>query len=827
MASLYLVHGHAANRLVLADDGDVRIVVDACQPLHSLSRHLTGACIEDVNHEIYGGLYSQMIFGESFQEPAPPVPVSGFETLGGEWQVDDAVLSGGAGDGPKLASMLPPFTDGDVQVEIRFDDANDGNSGLLLRLSQAGVGADNFDGYEVSLVPSRQVLTLGRHRHNWEFIRDVPCRVKLHEWNHLHVKLRGNELEVLVNGESVTRFVDGELTLKKGTIGLRQWQRTAKYRNLRVTIDEQTRSIPFDQPRAARTEQVSRMWRPVHSDGARGSWSLAHDQPFVSSQYQQMALLKETGEAGAREVGIENQGLNRTGLHIVRNKAYEGSLWARAVMPVQLIVTLEDEAGAHVAAEQTLSINSPQWQRVEFQLMPNVELSKGRFAIKLRQPGAVSLGYVELHPGSWGQFKGLPVRRDVAEAIIDQGVTVLRYGGSMVNNPNYLWKNMIGPRAQRQPYRGHWYAHSTNGFGILDFLNFCEAAGLEAIPAFSMHQTPEDMRDFIEYAKGDGKSGWSQRRVADGHPTPYRLKYLQLGNEERVDLAYAAKFEAMARLIWAIDPEIVLVVGDFVYSQPINNPFDFTGAASGITSLEGQQRILKLAREVRREVWFDVHVGTDGPRPDSSFDSMFTFQAALEKIAEGASFKVVVFEFNSGNHTQRRALANALAIQAIERNGRIPIAAAANCLQVDGQNDNGWDQGLLFMNSEKVWLQPPGYVTQMFSRTYLPKLVRCEVQEDTLRLDCNAKVSNDGGQLVIQVVNPTERPADTRLEIKGFVPKKPLAELTELAAPPSSANSAANPERVSPVRMHFNHKLENGTTRLPVPAHSVVTIRFE
>jgi hypothetical protein len=69
--------------------------------------------------------------------------------------------------------------------------------------------------------------------------------------------------------------------------------------------------------------------------------------------------------------------------------------------------------------------------------------------------------------------------------------------------------------------------------------------------------------------------------------------------------------------------------------------------------------------------------------------------AKLDKLANGARHRVVVFELNANNHSQRRALANALAINAIERDGRLPITTSANCLQPDGQNDNGWDQGFL------------------------------------------------------------------------------------------------------------------------------------
>src|SRR4030088_1185919 len=88
-----------------------QIQVQANQITNTISPYLdTGACIEDVNHEIYGGLYSQMIFGESFQEPAPSVPPKGFTAFGGDWRIKDGELSAGGGEGPKLVSDEPAFS---------------------------------------------------------------------------------------------------------------------------------------------------------------------------------------------------------------------------------------------------------------------------------------------------------------------------------------------------------------------------------------------------------------------------------------------------------------------------------------------------------------------------------------------------------------------------------------------------------------------------------------------------------------------------------------------------------------------------------------------
>jgi hypothetical protein len=628
----------------------VTLNVQADHVVGPASRLLTGACIEDVNHEIYGGIYSQMLFGESFQEPAPSPP-------------------------------------------------------------------------------------------------------------------------------------------------------------------RQTEKAP----------ELSGMWRPLRRGTAAGRFVIVSEQPFAGRQSQQVSF-----DSGQGEWGIENQGLNHWGLNFVAGKTYEGYVWARAGKKTELVAALESRDGSQVYAQTSVVVASDAWQRLDFTLTPGASDQAGRFALKLKQPGSVALGHAFLQPGEWGRFKGLPVRRDVAEGLISQGITVLRYGGSMVNNDGYKWKNMIGPRDRRPPYSGTWYPYSSDGWGIPDFMDFCEAAGFEYIPAFNMGETPQDMADFIEYAKGAADTEWGRRRVADGHPQPYRLRYLELGNEERVDEKYADKFETLAKAIWAKDKDIIPVVGDFAYDKPIQDPLNFAGAASGITTLAAHRRILQLAKANNCEVWFDVHVGTEQPvGTNTSLAGMFSFADALDKVADGARHKVVVFEFNAGNHAQKRALANAQAILAIERDGRIPIATSANGLQPDGQNDNGWNQGLLFLNPAQVWLQPPGYVTQMLSRNYLPQRVQCDVTGAPGQLDASATRSDDGKTLVLQAVNPGDLAVTAQIHIAGFVSVVPTAQVTELSGQPDAADTVGQPEAIVPKHSAWQHEIKEGSTSHTFPPHSLTVIRLE
>ncbi len=266
-------------------------------------------------------------------------------------------------------------------------------------------------------------------------------------------------------------------------------------------------------------QAISGMWRELRRSAIAGVYSLETNRPFAGRQSQRMTLL-----GGQGEFGIENQGLNRQGMAFVANHPYDGYVWVRAEKPVELCVALESRDGATVYAEQPLNASQNHWQRLDFVLTPSGSDPSGRFAIKLKQPGSVVVGHAFLEPGDWGRYRGLPVRKDVVAGLIYQGITVLRYGGSMVNQDEYRWKKMTGPRDRRPPYQGTWYGHSSNGWGIPDFLALCDAAGFLAIPDFNIKETAPDMADFIEYANGPGASPWGRRRAADGHPKPFGLK---------------------------------------------------------------------------------------------------------------------------------------------------------------------------------------------------------------------------------------------------------------------------------------------------------------
>jgi alpha-L-arabinofuranosidase len=797
-------------------------VVHANQVSHRLSRYLTGACIEDVNHEIYGGLYSQMIFGESFREPGSALPLKGFTTFGGRWVPQSDGLWAEAGDGPKLIADMPAFTAGEVGVEVFLPEGKAGNAGLVVKVSEPGTGADKFAGYEVALDATGR-LVLGRHRQSWEPIRSVPHEIPLNRWIALVVRLTENSLEVVLDGQSVITYQDQEHPLNSGRVGLRTWQREARFRNFYVKTNGGLKKLPFElADEDGSNAGVSGQWRAFRRGSATGEFSLATQDVYTGRQSQRLAF-----KGGEGEIGIENQGLNRWGMNLVKGKPYEGYLWLRAEQPSRVFLALESADGSKAYAETRVATRGNQWQRLDFKLTPSASDQAGRFAIKLKTPAAICLGHAFLQPGAWGRFKSLPVRKDVTQALIAQGLTVLRYGGSMVNHPQYRWKHMIGPRDRRPPYQGTWYPHSSYGWGIFDFLNFCEAASFLGIPAVNMDETPQDMADFMEYANGPAWSEWGRRRAADGHPAPYHLRYLELGNEEPVNEAYWLKFKALAEAIWAKDPNVILIVGDFAYEKAIKDPYNFSGAPQ-INSLAAHKKILDFAREHDREVWFDVHIGTEHPPAPHGLPGVRSFIAQLGKLSPDAKYKVAIFEFNAGNHALKRALANALAINQIQRAGdRIPIACSANCLQPYKQNDNGWNQGLLFLSPSRVWAQPPYYITQMVSRNYLPLCVKADARSPGDALDVTACKSEDGKTLTLQVVNSGAALLSAHVELQGFSPRNPTAHVTILKGDWDGINTPEQPDHIKPTENEWRHGFGTGVASFAFPPRSFTILRFQ
>ncbi len=454
------------------------------------------------------------------------------------------------------------------------------------------------------------------------------------------------------------------------------------------------------------------------------------------------------------------------------------------------------------------------WTKIPLALTPNFSDANARFVVLLDKPGTLWIDQAVLTGTGAAQFKGLPIRADIAEKMRAQGLTFLRYGGTMVNAPAYRWKNMVGDPDKRSPYRGHWYSHSTNGFGIEEFVQFCRAAKIEPAFAVNIEETPQDMANMVEYLNGSPHTPQGKLRAQNGHIAPYNVRWIEIGNEEMLsgDNAaeydhYVERFNLLADAIHAKDANIQLVCA--AWWRP-----DSANVERTFKALNG------------KAVFWDLHVGGDDLRTGTDVDRDLTqMQMLFQKWAPGTTMKCVIFEENGGMHNQQRALGHASNLNEVARHGDfVPVLCPANALQPWQQNDNGWDQGQIFFTPDRVWGMPPFYVQQMAARHYLPLRVQSRSEGSTL--DVIATRSENGKNLVLSVVNTSAQEVASQLDLQNFAPGIKTARVEQLSAPLNAVNLPNAPTRVEPQRSVWKPN-KNGAMNYTFAPHSFTILRFE
>jgi hypothetical protein len=321
-------------------------------------------------------------------------------------------------------------------------------------------------------------------------------------------------------------------------------------------------------------------WSTVASAGASGSATPDQATRFHGMQSERLALTS-AGADGKGIFGLANRGLGGEGLYLEGGKPYEGYLFALVPAggpPVVLTISLAHRASAadapQLAAVQMFVPADGAWHRLEFELTPtetapcegitpgsnptvNCGLLPTAAHVCVRCGGelrltlggeaatdgaaassSVNLDFVWLQPGAWGRLAGLPILKATVDLLRAMGTRVIRLGGTFASlgpgaGIDYKWDRWTGPVWARNLSTGMQFLDNLiSSFGPFEFLDMCEAAGIEPVVTTSMYATPDDMADLVEYCWGPTHSPGGAKRVADGHPRPYQLKYIELGNEQ-------------------------------------------------------------------------------------------------------------------------------------------------------------------------------------------------------------------------------------------------------------------------------------------------------
>jgi alpha-N-arabinofuranosidase len=252
--------------------------------------------------------------------------------------------------------------------------------------------------------------------------------------------------------------------------------------------------------------------------------------------------------------------LSQSELAVRAGETYRCSAYLRAEGDVRLEAVLsvrKSEGTFDDLAAADLGRPGDKWARAPATLKATGTSDRAVFRLRARGEGRVWVDQVSLMPES----SRLGWRADVVEAIAACKPAVIRWGGSAVDPGKYRWKDGVGDRDRRPPFRNEpWGRIDTNEVGINEFCQFCELVKAEPLVCVSFNDGPASAADLVAYCNAPAGTPAGKLRAAGGHPEPYRVKYWQLGNElSGNDDAYVKKCREFVAAMKAADPVIALV----------------------------------------------------------------------------------------------------------------------------------------------------------------------------------------------------------------------------------------------------------------------------
>lgn len=470
-------------------------------------------------------------------------------------------------------------------------------------------------------------------------------------------------------------------------------------------------------------------------------------------------------------VAIANRGLNGWGVPVRKGRKMVGSLWAWGRVD-RLTVGLQDRDGTRTYAETDRALDKAAdgWRKLDFALVPDATDAKAQFFVRASGAGSVWIDDAYLADEPTDAFGRLGCRADIAAAFRPMGVTFLRWGGTMANAPGYRLRNMPGT-GERLPYDGFWYKWASSGFGVREFVRL--AAELKVPCAFSL-SADEDVADAVAFAK---------------ELTAYRIPlYVQIGNEEGLPWFkqdtpdfYRAYVEKVKRLV----PPM----------RAVNPALKFVSAAYWRDDAPELMKIAFDGTDGLVDYW-DVHVSTKSVA--AARESTQELKRALGRLRAWnpqTTMRLAVFEENAHHHRHERALAHAaLLAGARELGDDLLTSCPVNALQPDLQNDNGWDQGMVFFTPDKVWLQSYGWAHQMAAVNHRDRLVASTCTDTNVVV--SATRDRDGTSVVLHVVNAAGEPKP--LALAGLDDYRLVRATTLASDDPNLDNPARAPDRIVP-----------------------------
>lgn len=507
-------------------------------------------------------------------------------------------------------------------------------------------------------------------------------------------------------------------------------------------------------------------------------------------------------------VGLKNSGFD---LMVIKSgNTYNFSMFAkqRSNEPISLHISLQTPKG-NVLAESKITTASTEWKKYTTNLTASVNSDSASLVILATTKGKLSLDVVSLFPER--TFKNRPngLRPDLAQALADMKPRFIRFpGGCLVHGDGlenmYRWKNTIGPVEQRVEQRNIWGYHQTMGLGYYEYFQFCEDIGAKPLPVLpaavscqnsggtwriegvgqralsldEMQDYIQEVLDLIEYANGPVTSVWGAKRAAAGHPKPFNLEYVGIGNEDRITPEFETRFKMIFEVVKAKHPEIT-VIGT---SGPFSDGEDF-------------EKGWKHATELNVPM-VDEHYYKE---PKWMLDNLARYDGYDRNNA-----KVYLGEYASWGNKLNNAIAEAAYMVGLERNGDV-VQMASYAPLLAKKNHTQWKTDMIFFDNTNIILTPNYYVQKMFSVNqgthYFDNVVTKNPKDTVLSASCVQ--DNNTGDVILKLVNTGNEAKVMQIDLAGFKKINPKAEIEVLRGDTLDENTFDHPKKVTPVKAAF------------------------
>lgn len=551
---------------------------------------------------------------------------------------------------------------------------------------------------------------------------------------------------------------------------------------------------------------------------AFGKFEVKNDGPFERCPHY--VVLGYSGHNDAA-TGLQNEGY--FGIGIEKAEDYRFSVWAKAISgdaTVEVSLVDENTMEEHQEfATAELKVSGNEWKKYELVLKPTKTVHKANLRLLLKGKNSVALEHVSLFPKHTFKDRDNGMRRDLAQALYDLHPGVFRFpGGCIVEGSSleqrYQWKNSIGP-VENRPLNGNRWLSTFNyrlfpdyyqsyGLGFYEYFLLSEDIGAEPLPVLnvgmacqyqnwnnpkahvpvdSLQPYIQDCLDLIEFANGDVNTTWGKKRAEMGHPAPFNLKFLAVGNEQWDNLYYE-RLRPFVKAIKAKYPNIKLIGTSGPDSE--GEMFD-----KGWKAMKELKADLVDEHFYRDEHWFLSH----GLRYEG-YDRKGPKVFAGEYACHGKGKKWNHFE---------TSLYEAAFMTDLERNADVVDMATYAPLfaHVDGWQ---WRPDMIWYDNTRMFKTVSYYVQQMYAcnkgTNVLPLTMNGKAvagQEGQDGLFASAVVDKQKGEVIVKVANTSDKTQEVTLNLNGLKGSR-SASLTTLQCDNMDAeNTLDNPNKNRPV----------------------------